>query len=134
MAARVESGRLWEWIETLGRMTDPDRPYTRRSFTALHAEGRAWLRERFTEAGLSVHLDRAANLIGRRPGSEPGLPPILIGSHSDSVPDGGRFDGMAGVLSALEVAQSLADHGIELRPPLEVVDFLAAHAGTDRAR
>ncbi len=125
MAARVDSGRLWEWIETLGRMTDPDRPYTRRSFTALHAEGRAWLRERFTEAGLSVHLDRAANLIGQRPGSEPGLPPILIGSHSDSVPDGGRFDGMAGVLSALEVAQSLADHGIELRHPLEVVDFLA---------
>lgn len=125
MVATIDSGRLWERIETLGRITDPDRPYTRRSFTQLHADGRDWLRERFAEAGLSIRLDAAANMAGLRPGTQPGLAPILIGSHSDSVPDGGRFDGMAGVLSALEVAQTLADKGIELRHPLEVIDFLA---------
>ncbi|MCG8511408.1 MAG: Zn-dependent hydrolase [Rhodospirillales bacterium] len=122
---RINGDRLWGRMEALAEITDPARPYMRRSFTDLHLRGRAQLRDWFTEAGLSVSLDAAANLIGRRKRSEPSLPPIMIGSHSDTVADGGRFDGIAGVLAGLEVANSLADQGIDLRHPLEVVDFLA---------
>ena len=121
----IDADRLWNRLEALARITDPDRPYTRRSFTDLFLEGRDCLGGWFAEAGLEVSLDAGANLIGRRQGSDAVLPPIVMGSHSDTVPDGGRFDGIAGVLTALEVAQTLADDGVVLRHPLEVVDFLA---------
>ena len=75
--------------------------------------------------GLSVTLDGAANLVGARPGTDASLPPIVVGSHSDTVPEGGRFDGIAGVVAGLEVAAALADNGVALRHPLWVVDFLA---------
>jgi beta-ureidopropionase / N-carbamoyl-L-amino-acid hydrolase len=122
---RIDSGRLWQRIESLGEITDPAHPFTRRSFSDLHIRGRARLGEWFAEAGLEVSLDAAANLIGRRPGSDETLPPIMVGSHCDTVADGGRFDGIAGVLAGLEIANTLADKGIELRHPFEVVDFLA---------
>lgn len=122
---RVNADRLWQRTEALAGITDPARPYTRRSFSDLHIQGRARLREWFVEAGLEISLDAAANLIGRRAGARKGLAPIMIGSHCDTVADGGRFDGIAGVLAGLEVANILRDEGIELRHPLELVDFLA---------
>lgn len=75
-------------------------------------------------AGLTTRMDAAGNLIGRREGAKPGLGTILVGSHSDTVPDGGRFDGIAGTIAA-RVARSLKDRGIELDHDLEIVDFLA---------
>ncbi len=66
-----------------------------------------------------------SNLIGRRTGRKPWLGTIMVGSHSDTVPDGGRFDGIAGVIAALEVARALRDQNIELDHDLEIVDFLA---------
>jgi N-carbamoyl-L-amino-acid hydrolase len=81
--------------------------------------------QRFEEAGLDVQMDAAGNLIGKRMGRVPGLASIMVGSHIDTVPSGGRFDGTAGVLAALEVVRTLTDHNISLRHPLEVVDFLA---------
>lgn len=125
MPPRIDAERLWRRLEALAAVTDPASPYTRRSFSALHAEGRDLLREWFAEAGLMVGLDAAANLIGRREGRDAGLRPLMAGSHSDTVPNGGRFDGIAGVLAALEAAHCLADHGHVLRHPLEIVDFLA---------
>jgi N-carbamoyl-L-amino-acid hydrolase len=125
MRPSINAGRLWQRLEGLAAITDPASPFTRRSFSALHADGRSRLRTWFGEAGLTVGLDTAANLIGRRAGSEPGLRPLVAGSHSDTVPNGGRFDGIAGVVAALEVAHCLADHGHALRHPLEVIDFLA---------
>jgi N-carbamoyl-L-amino-acid hydrolase len=77
------------------------------------------------EAGLEVVIDPAANLIGRRPGSEAGAPALMAGSHIDTVPAGGRFDGAAGVLAALAAAEALDAAGARLRHPLEIVDFLA---------
>jgi len=121
----INGQRLWDDVMALAAITEPDAPYTRRSFTPKFDEGRAWLRHRFEAAGLTVRIDAAGNMIGRRAGSEPGRGTILIGSHSDSVPDGGRFDGPAGLLSALEVARALAERGETLKHDLEVIDFLA---------
>src|SRR5690606_29451677 len=75
--------------------------------------------------GLETRIDAAGNLIGRRAGRKPGSGTIMLGSHSDTVPDGGRYDGIAGVAVALEVARALADKGIALDHDLEIVDFLA---------
>jgi beta-ureidopropionase / N-carbamoyl-L-amino-acid hydrolase len=121
----VDPLRLWARLESLSRLTDPDRPWTRRSFTPRFLEGRAWLAGEFRAAGLETAIDAGGNLIGRLEGTEQGLKPIVIGSHSDTVPSGGRYDGILGVLAALEVAQSLVESGVRLRHPLEVVDFLA---------
>ena len=121
----VDPARIAEVIDGLARLTDPGRPYTRRAFTALFPAGRAFLLEKFRAAGLQTRIDAAGNLIGRRAGRKPGSGTIMLGSHSDTVPDGGRYDGIAGVAVALEVARALADKGIALDHDLEVVDFLA---------
>lgn len=121
----IDSQRYWDQLLTLGTITDPNQPYTRRSFSDLFIQGRAWLTEQMQAVGLTVHVDAAGNLIGRKAGKRPELGCIMLGSHSDSVPSGGRFDGIAGVIAALECAQSLHTHGIELNHDLEIVDFLA---------
>lgn len=125
MTPRIDSARLWADLMALGAITEPGRPYTRRSFSPLFDEGRAWLTQRMREAGLATHVDAAGNLIGRRAGTDSSRPAIVVGSHSDSVPSGGRFDGMAGVVTGLALARALSEHGIELGHPLEVIDFLA---------
>ncbi|WP_131120168.1 Zn-dependent hydrolase [Lichenihabitans psoromatis] len=109
----------------LGAITDPGRPYTRRCFTDRFLDGRRWLAGRFAEAGLEVHLDAAANMIGRLEGNEHGLPVLAIGSHSDTVPSGGRFDGCLGILAGLEAVRTLRDRGIRLRHGIEIIDFLS---------
>lgn len=109
----------------LAALTDPDKPYTRRCFTSRFLEGRSWLVRRFEAAGLSTHVDEGGNLIGRLEGMDPGAGTILIGSHSDTVPSGGRFDGIAGVLAGLEVVRVLREHGMRLRSSIELVDFLS---------
>ena len=121
----VIPARIAEDIADLATLTEPDRPWTRRSFTPMFLKGREYLVRRFEAAGLETRLDAAGNLIGRRAGKSPGRGTIMLGSHSDTVPEGGRFDGIAGVSAALEVARALADQGIVLEHDLEIVDFLA---------
>lgn len=121
----IDSDRLWNDLMALAAITDPDKPYTRRSFSPLFLKGRDWLKTRFEEAGLSVRLDTAANLIGRLDGTEPDAPVIMLGSHSDTVPSGGRFDGPAGVLAALEMVRAMKAAGYKPRHAIEIVDFLA---------
>jgi N-carbamoyl-L-amino-acid hydrolase len=125
VTGRIDSGRLWADLMALGAITEPSRPYTRRAFSPLFDEGRAWLTGRMREAGLVTHVDAAGNLIGRRDGKQPSQAAIVVGSHSDSVPSGGRFDGMAGVVAGIAIARALGEHGIELEHPLDVIDFLA---------
>jgi N-carbamoyl-L-amino-acid hydrolase len=122
---RVDATRIAADIDALAAITEPNRPHTRRAFTPLFLEGRHYLETRFQSAGLETRIDASGNLIGRRPGKEPGRGTLMLGSHSDTVPDGGRFDGIAGVVAALEVARSLAERGITLTHDLEIVDFLA---------
>jgi beta-ureidopropionase / N-carbamoyl-L-amino-acid hydrolase len=121
----INSDRLWGRIEALSRITDPAKPWTRRAFGAHFAQGRAWLEAEFKAAGLSVEIDSGGNLVGRRPGTGHSLSALVAGSHSDTVPAGGRFDGVLGLLAALEAAQSIREQRVPLLHPLEVVDFLA---------
>ncbi|WP_423068578.1 Zn-dependent hydrolase [Devosia sp. CN2-171] len=120
----TQAARIAEDITSLAEITDPGHAYTRRAFTPMFLRGREWLIRRFEAAGLETRIDASGNLIGRRRGSVGGST-IMLGSHSDTVPDGGRFDGIAGVSAALEVARALHDQGITLRHDLEIVDFLA---------
>jgi N-carbamoyl-L-amino-acid hydrolase len=87
-------------------------------------EARAWLVRLAEEAGFEVYFDAVANLWGVRPGQVDG-PAIVLGSHHDSVPDGGRFDGPLGVLMAIEVIQSLQEAGYQNALPLSFVSFTA---------
>jgi beta-ureidopropionase / N-carbamoyl-L-amino-acid hydrolase len=121
----LDADRLWADVMALADITDPAKPYTRRSFTALFLEGRAWLARRFAEAGLVTRIDAAGNLIGRIEGTNPALGVIAIGSHSDTVPSGGRFDGIAGVATGLEIVRALRDSGTRLDHSIEIVCFLA---------
>ena len=121
----VNPARIAEDIDALAAITEPDHPWTRRSFTPMFLAGREYLVRRFEAAGLETRIDAAGNLIGRRSGRNPERGTIMVGSHSDTVPDGGRFDGIAGVSAALEVARTLRDQGITLEHDLEVIDFLA---------
>jgi beta-ureidopropionase / N-carbamoyl-L-amino-acid hydrolase len=122
---QINAERLQQHLDTLATFTDLERPYTRRAFTDRFLEGRKWLKEEFESAGLVTRLDEAANFIGRLEGQNSTLSPILIGSHSDTVVAGGRFDGPLGLLAALEVAQTLKENNVVLQYPLEVIDFLS---------
>src|SRR3954468_6173023 len=121
----INKNRLWDNHMALAAITDPDKPWTRRSFSPRFLDGRAWLRAQFLAAGMSVRIDAGANMIARLEGSVAGLPPIMLGSHSDTVPSGGRFDGISGILTALEEVRALQAAGYRSRHPIEIVDFLA---------
>ena len=121
----VQAARIADDIDALAAITEPDRPWTRRVFSPLYREGRAYLERRMRDAGLQTRIDAAGNLIGLRRGTGKARGVIMIGSHSDTVPDVGRFDGIAGVVAALEVARALGDRGVALDHDLEIVDFLA---------
>jgi len=121
----IDPRRLWRRVETLAEMTSPEVPWTRRAFTPLFMQARQWLREQMLDAGLEVTLDAAGNLVGRRRGRRDGLPPLVTGSHCDTVVGGGRFDGIIGVLAGIEIAKALDERGTGLEHPLEVIDFLS---------
>jgi N-carbamoyl-L-amino-acid hydrolase len=121
----VNADRIAADIEALADITEPDRPWTRRAFTPMFLKGRAYVEKIFREAGLETQIDAAGNMTGRLKGTVEGKGTIMLGSHTDTVPNGGRFDGIAGVIAGLEVARSLADAGIALEHDLEIVDFLA---------
>lgn len=82
------------------------------------------------DASLDVSIDAAGNIVGRRMGTDPALKPLMIGSHIDSVPQGGRYDGQVGSMAAIEVAQTLAENKRPLKHSLEVVLFQNEEGGT----
>jgi len=126
MMPLIDRARLLADLDALAAISAPGAPgVTRVAFTPAFDEGRRWLRARFEQAGLRAAVDAGGNLIGRREGDS-GLPPILIGSHSDTVFGGGRYDGALGVLAALAVARALRDQ--PLRHGLWVCDYLAEEA------
>ena len=121
-ALRVNGPRLNGWLAALGAFgRNPQGGVTRTAYSDADRDGRQYVRQLMTAAGLEVRLDAAGNIFARRAGRENTLPPILFGSHVDSVPSGGNYDGPLGTLSAIEVAQTLGEHGVVTRHPLEVV-------------
>ena len=86
-------------------------------------EVRDWFGERMAEAGLDIRIDEFGNTFGRRPGTDPDAAPVLLGSHLDSQPYGGIYDGQLGVIAALEFVRTLDDEGIETSHPVEIVNW-----------
>ena len=128
-AAEVSSARMAERIEGLSRFgANPEGGVSRVAFSDADVAGREYIMELMREAGLEVRIDTAGNLIGRRDGTED-RPAIMFGSHIDSVPGGGNYDGDVGVIAAIEVAQVLEENGIVTRHPIEVVSFTDEEGG-----
>ncbi|ROL79189.1 Zn-dependent hydrolase [Pseudomonas protegens] len=118
---KINGQRLWASLMAMAEIGATARGGSCR--LALSDEDRAG-RELFahwcTQAGMTLSVDPIGNLFARRPGSDPDAAPVMMGSHLDTQPEGGRFDGVYGVLAGLEVVRSLNDLGIQTRKPLEV--------------
>jgi N-carbamoyl-L-amino-acid hydrolase len=122
--------RLQQRITELGKFgANPEGGVSRVAFSPADIAGRDYIKKLMRDAGLAVRVDTAGNIIGRREGSNPKLPAIMTGSHIDSVPGGGNYDGDVGVLGAIEIAQLLQEHGVRLRHPLEIVSFTDEEGG-----
>lgn len=100
-----------------------DGTFTRMAYSEEDVKGREVFKGYFEKLGIPVRMDEAGNLIARMEGTEPGLPAIMMGSHLDTVPDGGKYDGVVGCVGGLTVCQTLCDAGVKLRHPVEVVVF-----------
>lgn len=125
----LDGARLLSDLEHLATIgADPAGGVSRVAYSAADIEARGWVRETMLGLGMDVRRDEALNVIGRYPGREPGLKPLALGSHTDSVPGGGRFDGALGVVAALACVRALRDAGVVLRHPVEVIDFAAEEA------
>ncbi len=119
---QINSGRLERFLRGLSQIgKDPRGGTSRIAFSRHDQAGREWVMEQMRKAGLEVWVDAAANIHGRRPGRHPNTPAILFGSHIDTVPRGGNFDGCLGSLGALEVMLTLEDKGAATRHPLEML-------------
>jgi N-carbamoyl-L-amino-acid hydrolase len=117
--------RIAEDLETLSGFRERSAPgWTRRVFTAVDDDAREWVAQQMRRAGFEVARDAGANLIGTLRGTTGEAGAVVTGSHTDTVQGGGRFDGIAGVLGAIEAARCLTDAGVRLGRDLVVVDFL----------
>ena len=122
---KVDRDQLQRDFDALAALTEPGKPWTRRSFTPMFLRGRDYLAMRFAEEGLSTHIDASGNLIGTWFGANADAPVLMTGSHSDTVPSGGRFDGIAGILCGLAAIRALRLAGYQPEHTIELVDFLA---------
>lgn len=114
--------RVATLIDDLARFgADPDGGVSRTAYSDADLAAREYLIAQMEAAGLTTRIDAAGNLFGRREGVEAGRAPILFGSHADSVPAGGNYDGQVGVVAAIETARALHEAGVPTRHPLEVV-------------
>jgi len=118
---RINAQRLWQALIDLAQIGATAKGgVCRLALSDLDRQGRDLVTQWGREAGMTVTLDQIGNVFMRRPGRNPDLPPIMTGSHIDTQPTGGKFDGNYGVLAGLEVVRCLNDHGIETEAPIEV--------------
>jgi beta-ureidopropionase / N-carbamoyl-L-amino-acid hydrolase len=121
---RIDGQRLWDSLMRMAEIGATPRGGVRRlALSAEDARGRERFREWCEALGLSVRVDAMGNMFARREGRDPQRPPVLFGSHLDSQPSGGKFDGALGVLAGLEVMRSLRDLDITTDAPLELVNW-----------
>ena len=125
----IQRERLVKDFEAMAQLTAPGEGINRLAFTDADWEGRQYIIDRMTDAGLSVEIDDFGNVIAYKIGKKPDLPVVMVGSHTDSVPNGGNYDGVVGVLSAIEVIRSMTDDGYEHDHTIAVVSFMCEESG-----
>ncbi len=121
---KVNGARLWDSLMEMAKIgATPAGGVNRLTLTDLDRQSRdlfiAWCKD----AGCSIKVDRMGSIFARRAGSDDSLPPVMLGSHLDTQPTGGKFDGALGVMAALEVLRSLNDLDIKTRHPIEIVSW-----------
>ena len=132
---RVDGARLngtMEYMKSFGR--NELGGSGRVAFSDADLAARDYLAGLMADAGLTTRIDFAGNLIGRREGRVAGMAPLVSGSHTDTVPNGGHYDGIVGVMSALEVARTLHETGTILAHPLEIIVWTNEEAGKTGSR
>ena len=128
---RVNGERLMQHLNQLSQFgKNPQGGVSRVAYTEADLQGRDYVMRLMRAAKVETSIDAAGNIVGARAGSDSSLPPILIGSHIDSVPEGGNYDGDVGSLGAIEVAQTLSEKNLQLRHPLQVIIFQNEEGGT----
>ena len=118
---RINADRLWDSLMEMAQIGGTDKGgVCRIALTDLDRQGRDLFVKWCREAGCEIRVDQVGNIFARRPGRDMGKPPIMTGSHLDTQPTGGKFDGCYGVLAGLEVMRALNDAGYETEAPVEV--------------
>jgi beta-ureidopropionase / N-carbamoyl-L-amino-acid hydrolase len=121
---RVDGARLWDSLMEMAKIGGTEKGGCKRlTLTEVDKRGRTLFQRWCTDAGLTLAVDDMGNMFGRREGQDPGLAPVMMGSHLDTQPTGGKFDGVLGVLGALEVMRSLNDLNVRTRRPIEIVNW-----------
>ena len=132
---RVDGERLMRQLFALAEFgKNPEGGVSRVAYGEADRQGREYVLGLMREAGLETHVDAAGNLVGRRAGRGASLKPLVLGSHIDSVPEGGNYDGPVGSLAAIEVARTLRERRIATRHPLEVLIFSNEEGGKTGSR
>ena len=121
---RIDGERLWSSLMEMAEIGETPRGgCNRQALTDEDKQGRDLFISWCEAAGCAVTIDTMGNIFARRAGADDSLPPVIAGSHLDTQPTGGKFDGVYGVLAGLEVVRTLNDHGVATRHPLEVVSW-----------
>jgi len=121
---RIDGRRLWDSLMEMAQIgATPKGGVRRLALSDVDRAGRDRFRALCEQAGLSVRVDALGNMFARRPGRDPNRLPVLFGSHLDSQPSGGKFDGALGVIAGLEAMRTLNDLGITTEAPLELVNW-----------
>ena len=119
---RINRERLWRSLMDLAAIgATPKGGNCRLALSGLDGQGRDLVVGWMKAAGLAITVDQVGNIFGRRAGRNPALAPVATGSHIDTQPTGGKFDGCFGVLAGLEIMRTLQERGIETEAPLELV-------------
>lgn len=125
-ALSIDSARLQEWIDTLARFSDAPAPaVTRVLFSDVDLRARAWVKACCTEEGLTLREDAVGNIFARWRGDDDEAPAVATGSHIDAIPNAGKYDGVVGVLGAIEAFSALRRAGVRPARSLELVLFTA---------
>ena len=121
---RIDGQRLWSSLMAMAEIgATPKGGVKRLTLTEVDRQGRDRFCEWCRALGLQIRVDEIGNTFARREGRDPSRPPVLMGSHLDSQPSGGKFDGALGVIAGLEVMRSLDDLGITTEAPIELVNW-----------
>jgi N-carbamoyl-L-amino-acid hydrolase len=125
---RVDGARLWQRLEALGEIgavlgPNGERGCARLALTDLDRDGRDLVVSWMVDLGMHVEIDAIGNVVATRAGTDPNAASVMVGSHIDTVRTGGRFDGNLGVLAGLEIVETLAQHDVATKRPIQVAFF-----------